>query len=189
MKNMNSKPFSIIVAHDLNLGIGILNTLPWKLSGDMSFFKKTTSETKDEAKQNVVIMGKNTYESIPEKFRPLPNRFNIVLSKNSTLELPTNAIQHTSLDMALNWVTTGPLADQLESIFVIGGSTVYKEAIQHPLCQKLIITKIHKLYDCDAFFPSYSHFSTESWRSEILNESSTIYRFHILQKTGLTEHV
>ena len=174
---MTQKPFSIIVAHDLNLGIGAQNTLPWKLSADMSHFKKVTTETKDPNKQNVVIMGRNTYESLPEKFRPLPNRYNIVLSRNKELNLPETLSKQNSLNDALEWASQGPLAESFESVFVIGGAMVYTEAITHPKCERLIITKIHQLYDCDAFFPHYTIPYKETWKSGFLSESSIGYSF------------
>ena len=85
--------FALIVAADRNGGIGTLNSLPWKLSGDMKFFRLVTtgalgSSVLDrivvhpDAKENAVIMGRKTWDSIPAKFRPLPGRFNIVLSRN-----------------------------------------------------------------------------------------------------------
>lgn len=73
---------NIIVAATLKRGIGFQNKIPWKLPSDLHFFSKITSQTKDEKKKNVCIMGRKTYFSIPEKFRPLKNRFNIVLTRN-----------------------------------------------------------------------------------------------------------
>lgn len=174
---MTQKPFSIIVAHDLNFGIGILNTLPWRLSADMAYFKKTTTETKEVFKQNVVIMGRNTYESLPEKFRPLPNRFNIILSKTLSLPETPNAIVKPSLDDALNYANQ----ESFESVFVIGGATVYKEAILHPNCERLMITKIHKLFDCDAFFPAIPARFKENWASEFQTENGVLFRFYSLK--------
>jgi len=73
--------FKIVVAHDLNRGIGKNNGLPWHIKEDMRYFKKLSTETSNKKKKNVVIMGRKTYESIPEKFRPLEDRINIILSK------------------------------------------------------------------------------------------------------------
>ena len=67
------KSFEIVVAATAsNFGIGKLGGLPWKLPGDMAFFKTLTTTTIDNKKQNAVIMGRKTWESLPEKFRPLP---------------------------------------------------------------------------------------------------------------------
>ena len=93
-----AKPFHVIVAHDLNRGIGIDNKIPWHLPVDMAYFKKTTT-TATAGKKNAVIMGRKTWDSIPEKFRPLPDRINIVLSKSVT-EVDGALVAH-SFDNAL----------------------------------------------------------------------------------------
>jgi hypothetical protein len=75
--------FQIVVAATRKLGIGKGGTMPWKLPGDIAYFKELTTRTADPAKQNAVVMGRKTWESIPPKFRPLPGRVNIVLSRGS----------------------------------------------------------------------------------------------------------
>ncbi len=139
-------PFDIVVAHDLNNGIGINNQLPWKCTPDMEHFKKLTSEQQSN-QLNTVIMGRKTWESIPEKFRPLPNRTNIVISKSITEA--QGAIIATSFAEALSKV------EPKSQAFVIGGAQIYNEAIQHPECETLHITKIFKDCNCDVYFPSY----------------------------------
>ncbi|EPB69647.1 putative dihydrofolate reductase [Ancylostoma ceylanicum] len=71
----------LIVAVDSKFGIGKNGTIPWTLRKDMNFFVKHTSTTEDPAKMNAVIMGRKCWESIPEKFRPLKNRLNVVISR------------------------------------------------------------------------------------------------------------
>ena len=82
----------LIVAMCKNNGIGIDNKIPWRISEDMSYFSKKTSgdygvmiqneKQNETTKKNAVIMGRNTWESLPKKYKPLPNRFNIVLTSN-----------------------------------------------------------------------------------------------------------
>jgi dihydrofolate reductase len=76
-------PFDLVVAATLKGGIGQSGKLPWRLKGDMAFFKQltTTTTTAQKGKRNVVVMGRKTWESIPSNFRPLPNRVNVVLSR------------------------------------------------------------------------------------------------------------
>ena len=76
------KPFSIVVAIDSQHGIGKNNDLPWHLPADLKHFKFITTNSA-VGKRNVVVMGRKTWDSIPEKFRPLPNRTNVVLSKSA----------------------------------------------------------------------------------------------------------
>lgn len=80
------RKFDLVVAATKKLGIGLNGTIPWRLKEDMNYFRKITTDTKDSSKKNVCIMGRKTYLSIPEKFRPLPNRFNIVISRNQNLK-------------------------------------------------------------------------------------------------------
>jgi hypothetical protein len=80
--------FALVVAATEDLGIGLLSNLPWRIPKDMAFFKQVTSKIPSPSiTQNAVIMGRVTWESIPPKFRPLDNRFNIVVSRNPTYDL------------------------------------------------------------------------------------------------------
>lgn len=144
--------FTIIVAADLNNGIGKNNNLPWRLKGDMKYFKEKTTTTTVVGEKNVVIMGRNTWISIPEKFRPLPDRLNIVLSSNQEFikSLPENVVGLTALDSALDYCEGLP---DINKIFVIGGAVLYKESFKHPGCSEILLTRINKNFDCDTFIP------------------------------------
>ena len=74
--------FHIILAVDEKLGLGKDNDLAWKISTDMKHFKNITSDTEDLAKHNALIMWRKTWESIPAKYRPLPDRVNYILSRS-----------------------------------------------------------------------------------------------------------
>ncbi|KAG2489029.1 hypothetical protein HYH03_012467 [Edaphochlamys debaryana] len=78
---MTGTAFQVVVAATPSMGIGKDGKMPWDLPGDMAYFKQLTSSTRDSSRQNVVIMGRNTWQSIPAKFRPLKGRLNIVLSR------------------------------------------------------------------------------------------------------------
>src|SRR5437763_1943009 len=82
----NHMLYSLIVAYDLDRGIGKNGNLPWKLPKDLQRFKDLTTESLS----NCVIMGRKTWESLPPKFRPLPDRINIVMSKSKP---PTDLTQ------------------------------------------------------------------------------------------------
>jgi dihydrofolate reductase len=139
--------FDIVVAFNHTGGIGYKGSIPWKCSEDLKYFKRLTTETKDPAKRNVVIMGRRTWDSLPTK--PLPGRHNIVIS--STLEiLPPSVYFACTLEGAL-YLTQ--YMENVENVFVIGGSQLYQEALHHPECNKVYATLIHDTSECDAFFP------------------------------------
>ncbi len=129
-----SAQLTLIVAVERRNGIGINNTLPWRLPEDLAFFKKTTSG-------HAIIMGRKTFDSIG---RPLPNRRNIVVTRNAEW-------RHEGIDTASSLEEAARIAGDGE-VFVIGGAQIYTEAIH--LADKLIVTQIGANYDCDAFFPT-----------------------------------
>jgi len=138
--------FSIIVAVDKFFGIGKDNKLPWRLQADMAWFKKVTTETTGDT-LNAVIMGRKTWESIPEKFRPLPGRTNIVISRSPEKVSADHVMK--DLDTALEYAY-----ENCEKVFVIGGASIYKQAMKHPQLGELLMTYINFSYECDTFFPT-----------------------------------
>lgn len=136
--------FSIIACTDSKGGIAKDNSIPWRNQKDMQFFQFITS-TASEGKKNAVIMGSRTYFSIPEKKRPLIGRHNIVISSKDVPDVKTvRSFKESLLDLS-----------EYESVFVIGGERVYREAIQHPLCKGIFLSVLDVSYDCDLFFPSF----------------------------------
>jgi dihydrofolate reductase len=142
----------IVVAADEGRGIGVGGKLPWRLPGDMAHFRKLTSHTEKPGKRNAVIMGRKTWESIPPKFRPLPQRLNMVLSRSASLELPAGALHCGSLDAAL---ADAAADSSIENVFVIGGGAVYAEALAHPACRRVYITRVLRTFECDTFLPAF----------------------------------
>lgn len=145
------KTFSIIVAADEARGVGREDGLPWRLPGEMAYFKRVTSEAQTGL-QNAVIMGRKTYLSIPEKFRPLAGRKNIVLTRGH-VEVPSEVALVGSLDAALMLASDDRDLDQ---VFVIGGGSVYREALEHPACARVLLTRVHATFACDTFLPPLS---------------------------------
>ena len=149
-------PFSIIVGvHATNWAIGSSGKIPWKCRADMKFFKETTSNVSNSTKLNAVIMGRKTFESLPG---PLPNRLNIVLTKGSLL-IPPLIKNNVSIVFSNDFdkiIDELELNSNIETIFVIGGEMVYKQALQHPKCEKIYLNMVHvdcDLSGADAFFP------------------------------------
>ncbi len=140
------RDFAIVVACDKENGIGKNNALPWHAPQDLKQFKTITSQAHPNGKPNALIMGRRTWESLPVKFRPLPNRINVVLSRQS-LDLPTGVVLCDGLKSALSQM------GDVGYVFVIGGANVYAQAIQHPQLKKIYLTRIDATHECDAFFP------------------------------------
>ncbi|MCX6253341.1 MAG: dihydrofolate reductase [Bacteroidia bacterium] len=126
---------SIIVAVSDDWGIGKDNELLWHIPEDMKRFKRLTSG-------NTVIMGKNTWESLPG--RPLAGRKNIVLTDDPN-ECIDCSITAYSIEDALN------KCEKKDEIFVIGGGSVYRQFM--PVADRLLITHVHKKAPADVFFP------------------------------------
>lgn len=149
---------NILVAYDQNRAIGADNDLPWGrgLPGDLAMFKRLTLDTS-------VIMGRKTFESLPPKFRPLPDRENIVLSRNPNLDIE-GVICVNSLAAAISAAT--------KEIFVIGGAQIYREAL--PVTDALYATEVKATFpEADTFFPEMN---PEDWHET--------YRVHNSRKDG-----
>ncbi|XP_036385946.1 dihydrofolate reductase-like [Megalops cyprinoides] len=154
-----SRTLNCIVAVCPNMGIGNNGNLPWhpkRLSNDFKLFQKMTMTPTVEGKQNVVIMGRKTWFSIPERNRPLKNRINVVLSRE--LKEPPAGAHHLASDFssALRLLDSTELAGQADQIWVIGGSSLYKEAMEAPGLRRLFVTRILQQFDCDTFLPEIS---------------------------------
>ncbi|KAJ7393968.1 hypothetical protein OS493_003639 [Desmophyllum pertusum] len=180
------RKFACVVAVAQNGGIGKNNTLPWKLHGDMKFFSHLTKVVSAEGKQNAVIMGRKTWESIPEKYRPLPHRLNILLSRNLSVA-PEGAHLCSSLQAAFDLLSAAPFTDTVENIYVIGGAAVYKEALQHPGAHRLYITHVLKDFECDVHFPDYDktvfkEISDPEVPSGVQEEDGIQYKFQVYQR-------
>ena len=145
--SFTDKKVYVIAAADRNNGIGKDGKMPWKLSKEMEFFRDTTSETIDMDKKNMVIMGRTTWESLPEKFRPLPDRKNAVLTRNDSY-IAEGADVYYSLGEALK---KADMDDEIESIFIIGGEQIYEIGL--PVAGAIYLTRIDEECDCDTFFP------------------------------------
>lgn len=166
--------FSIIAAIDQKRGIGKNNQIPWHLSGDFKFFAETTKATTDPQKQNAVIMGSKTWESLPEAFKPLPGRLNVVLNRESGYDAGEGVPVYESLEQALANLKE---RSDIEQAFIIGGGQLYAYAINLPECTKLYLTEIQETFDCDTFFPEIPEHFKESTRSETHEEKGITYQF------------
>jgi len=131
---------SIIVAVASNGVIGRDNDLVWRLRDDMKFFSDTT-------KGHAVLTGRRNYESIPERFRPLPNRANIVVTRNPNYEAPGADVVH-SLEAGIECAR----ALKVDELFIIGGGQIYAESVAKGWVDRLFITHVAAAPEGDTFF-------------------------------------
>ncbi len=138
---------SLIAALSENRVIGKNNDLPWHLPDDMKYFMQTT-------KGHHTIMGRKNYDSIPEKFRPLPDRTNIVVTRQSQFKAPGCIVVNTlgrGLEIAKE--------NGEHEVFIIGGSEIYKLGL--PYANQLYLTEIHSTLEGDTFFPELNY---DEWK-------------------------
>ena len=157
---------SIVVAMDDNRLIGSKNQLPWHLPADLAYFKKLTTGKS-------ILMGRKTYDSIG---RPLPNRRNIVITRNSNISIPGCEVV-SSIDHALELTKEDP------EVMVIGGASLCEQLL--PKINRLYITKIDGVFEGDVFFPKYDDFdwlevSCESHPKD--NSNAYSYKFIVLDR-------
>src|SRR6185295_8623564 len=130
---------SIIAAVAKNGVIGKANDLPWRLPDDMKYFMQTTQG-------HHVIMGRKNYESLPEKFRPLPNRTNIIVTRQKDFMAPGCTV----VNQLQDGVKVAD-ANKESELFIIGGAEIYKLAL--PQTDTLYLTEIDAVIDGDVLFP------------------------------------
>jgi dihydrofolate reductase len=134
---------ALIVAMDSEGGIGKNNDLMWHLPSDMRFFKEKTAG-------QIVVMGRKNYDSIPEKYRPLPNRENVILTRNSSFEAEGCKVFH-SMEACLEHYKNE--TDRI--VFIIGGGEIYRQALELNCVEEMFITHVDKVYDAETFFPKF----------------------------------
>lgn len=153
--------FDVVVAADLDWGIGKANGLPWpKLKGDMAHFRRVTT-TAAAGKLNAVIMGRKTWTSNEMNGRPLPRRLNIVITRTAAFAVPQGVIVAGSLDAALH----AARAPNVESTFVIGGAEILREAFLHPELRYIYLTRVLGRFGCETVIPDVGGlgFVTTDW--------------------------
>jgi len=159
---------SIIVAVSANGVIGKDNDLIWRFPRDMKFFKDTTLG-------HHVIMGRKNFESIPHKYSPLPERENVIVTRQADYIakgcLTVNSIEE-ALQIAKNNNDDNP--------FIIGGGEIYKLAIIKDLVSKIYLTKIYHNYEGDTFFPKLGDEWKEVERIDCKADTKHAYDYSFL---------
>ena len=131
---------ALIAAYAQNLVVGIDNKLPWHLPEDLKYFKRITTG-------KAIVMGRKTYESIG---RPLPNRTNIVISRNPDFKAD-GVVVVPSIEAAIEHAESVNLINGEDEVMIIGGATIYEAAL--PQADRLYLTHVHAEVEGDAYFP------------------------------------
>lgn len=162
---------NLIVNVDKNWAIGLGSKLLVRIPQDMKYFRSMTTG-------HVVVMGRKTLESFPES-KPLPNRANIVLTRDQGYQAPGAVVVHSMEE----------LKEELkkysgEEIFVIGGGQIYRELL--PLCDKAYVTKVDRAFDADVYFPDLDQ--DPQWKMTKVSEEQTYfdleYVFAVYERTA-----
>ena len=140
---------TLIAAVDKNLAIAKNGQIPWKLPADMRHFRNTTEG-------NAVLIGRKTYQSLPVEFKPLPKRWNIVLTHNRCFDAPGCTVLLKVEDVL-------QIANTVE-VFVIGGAEIYRLLLPH--AERMILTHVETLVHGDTFFPRIKG----DWKPRLLSD-------------------
>ena len=177
-----------IYAIDINNGLSKDGIIPWNSKKDLKFFY-------DKTKYNVVIMGKNTFFSLPENVRPLKNRLNIVLTSNPK-ELSDKYFENLKEGQSVKVIFTDdintpehilknkenyramwPYLSSNFKIYIIGGKNIYEQFI--PLCERVWVTRIKKDYSCDLFL---DYDFSKQFKENILDEDDELIIYEYMKK-------
>lgn len=167
--------FDIVVAADLDWGIGKASGLPWpKLKGDLAHFKRITCS----GATNAIVMGRKTWQSTEVAGRPLPRRLNVVITRGE-LAVPEGVAVARSLAAALD------AARSCEATFVVGGAEIFREAFAHAELRYIYLTRVEGHFACDILIPDLDAlgFSRVAWDGELEAEDSGVrYRIERLAR-------
>ncbi len=167
--------YNIIVAICKNNGIGYNNKIPWYIQEDLKLFSKLTTGNSN----NALIMGRNTFESLPKKF--LPKRDNLILSSSIIVDenIDNNIIKtFDNINSIINFCNS----KNYDEVWIIGGQLIYDTFMKKNIINKLYITTINEEYNCDKFF----YYKENEWklieRKNIINTKNIDVKLNIYEK-------
>lgn len=132
--------------------------------------------------RNAVLMGRKTWDSLPQTYKPLPNRLNAVLTRQTHRLSDGTHILFPSLDEALRDLRDLKSDGSVRELYVIGGAEIYATALLHPRCARVYLTRIDATFDCDAFLPELPPEFKEVGCSPWVEEKGLHYRFQVFEK-------
>ncbi|XP_029010120.1 zgc:153031 isoform X2 [Betta splendens] len=155
---------------------------------EFKFFIDTITGVTRPGRMNILVWGRLCWHSFPEALLPLPNALHVVLS-NTLKAAPDHAhFLCQDFESAVRLASEPPLADLVETIWVIGGARVYVDTLKHPWCDLLYLTDVMADFDCDVFFPEFDReiFKVQERfpgiPSEIQEENGIKYKFQVFKR-------
>ncbi|KAM0791778.1 hypothetical protein ACM66B_004041 [Microbotryomycetes sp. NB124-2] len=168
--DMPQLPLTLIVAATASNAIGRASSLPWRLPKEMAYFARATKQTTRPDARNAVIMGRKSWEGIPNKFKPLAERVNVVVSRQTNLDLggAQNTVLVSSFEHACTQISQTQAMDRT---FLIGGAQLYNQVMSEPSSDvynlgRILLTRVKTDFDdCDAFLDSLKMLETgKEWK-------------------------
>ena len=148
---------TIIVAYSENRVIGKDGSIPWHFPEDLKYFKEKTTGS-------AVLMGRRTFESLPEGAKPLPERLNIVLTSS-----PDEISEDVSVASSLEEVWEIAEESEYEELFIAGGASVYSQTIDE--VDLMLVTIVKKEFEGDSYFPE---FKKDNWSESVIRETDEL---------------
>ena len=172
--------FDVVVAADLDWGIGKASGLPWpRLAGDMQHFRRVTSSA-TEGKRTAIVMGRKTWESTEVNGKPLPKRLNVVVTRRTDLVVPAGVGVASSLDGAL----AAARSPGIETVYVVGGAEIFRDAFAHAELRWIYLTRVGGHFECDTHIADLERdFVHDPWSGEqALEDNGVPYRIERLRR-------
>ena len=172
-------PIHLILAIDEDYGIGKNGGIPW--DSDLGYFKKITTTTRDSHKKNALIMGRLTYESMPIS--------RISMSRKCVVVTSTECVSYATTSFSMQDAILECQADEsIENIFIVGGSMMYKEALDKGLVDKIYVTRVHSSYDCDVGVPWLKNILSRYYKMSSIQQGER-FTYEVYSQNGETEYI
>ena len=165
----------MIVAFCKNRGIGYKNNIPWHIPKELKYFKRKTTK----GDNNIVVMGRNTWDSLPIK--PLPKRKNIIISSSLSKDEIQLSYKNTIVQSDFDELndTLNILLNKKEKIWLIGGKSIYDYYIHHPKLDKIYTTQINNIFLNDVKFPEIPNYFYIKASSNLFHYNNISYSHQI----------
>ncbi|KAK2719181.1 hypothetical protein QYM36_004873 [Artemia franciscana] len=183
----------LLCAMDATWGIGRNGALPWHIPKEFKYYIRLSKKQEDPNKPNVAIFGRKTWDSLCAlKLEPMAKCINVIISRNmdpSEIAKYKDVYVCRSLEGAIEMLKTPQFKDNIGRVWVHGGSDIYKEAMKSDHFYRLYLSKIHKSYECDVFFPKFDETKLEEVEDPdalqgLQEDKGVQFQVHVYQTKG-----